>query len=212
MERNEDTEQSQKHTKSGVFGIVSVFVGVLVALVFGWVIFPQLLYSKKPQPITFNHKLHVESVGLDCATCHIAGPNGTFSGLPPLATCAECHSSPQGESKEEAKLIEQYIEPNKEIPWLVYNKMPDNVYFNHDIHSAKSCNAKGCHDFSVTDMCAMCHIKVWEMSKEPVVEINKITGYTTNTMKMWECERCHAREGHRDGNTNANNLCFTCHK
>ena len=91
MEKHGDTEELQKEKKSGVLGIASVFIGVLVALCFGWIIFPQLLYSKKPQPITFNHKLHVETVGLDCATCHIAGPNGTFSGLPPLATCAECH-------------------------------------------------------------------------------------------------------------------------
>ena len=113
MEKSEDTEQIQNNKKSGVFGLLSVFVGVLCALFLGWIVFPQLLHSKKPQPITFNHKLHVESVGLDCTTCHIAGPNGTFSGLPPLSTCAECHSSPQGESKEEAKLIKDYIEPNR---------------------------------------------------------------------------------------------------
>lgn len=203
---------TSKNKKKRGCSVFPFFLAIIVSLFVGYVVFPQILYSKKTQPFTFNHKKHVEEVGLDCATCHTAGENGSFSGLPKLETCAECHTTPQGTSKNEAVLIKDYIEPNKEIPWVVYNKMPDNVYFSHDAHSLNSCNAPGCHNYTPQEICAQCHIPVWTMAKEPIAQLNRLTGYMKTTMTMDACERCHALEQHRDGKTNANNLCATCHK
>ena len=51
--------------------------------------------------------------------------------------CLECHASPQGNSKEEAefiKLAEKLKKENKNIPWLIYSKQPDHVFFSHAAH------------------------------------------------------------------------------
>ena len=39
----------------------------------------------------------------------------------------------------------------------------------------------------------------------PAYYENRISGYSKDTMKMWECERCHASMG-------TSNACFVCHK
>ncbi|MGL4721738.1 MAG: menaquinone reductase multiheme cytochrome c subunit QrcA [Desulfovibrionaceae bacterium] len=191
-------------------GSLPFVAGILAALIAGWVIFPEFLYSKKSQPINFDHKKHVEEIGLSCNSCHFTGENGSFSGIPPTSACASCHSTPQGDSAEEARMIAEYIEPGKEIEWIVYNKQPDNVSFSHDAHSLETCNT--CHDFKQEQLCGMCHLPVWTMETLPDVRVNKLTGYTDFSQTMDSCESCHANENHRDGQTNANNSCFTCHK
>ncbi len=49
---------------TGAGGTITLFfiIGLVASLVLGWVIFPQLLYSKKNQPLDFNHALHNELV------------------------------------------------------------------------------------------------------------------------------------------------------
>ena len=45
---------------------ISFFViGLIAALIVGWAIFPALLYSKQPQPMNFNHALHLNSEIVD---------------------------------------------------------------------------------------------------------------------------------------------------
>jgi hypothetical protein len=52
------------------------------------------------QPISFNHKKHQEQ-GVDCLTCHPYPKEHTFSGMPTLATCFECHKEPLTKNSEE---------------------------------------------------------------------------------------------------------------
>ena len=60
--------------------------------------------------------------------------DGRFAGIPPVASCAECHAEPQGQSADEKRLVEEYVKPGREIPWLVYARQPDNVRFPHAVH------------------------------------------------------------------------------
>ena len=107
-----DTPQSEKSqspdvspdTKSSGGAVIILFFifGLAVSMVLGWVIFPTLLYSKKTQPVDFNHALHVAEVDNGCQSCHFYRDDGTFSGIPTLETCVECHEDVLGETEEEA--------------------------------------------------------------------------------------------------------------
>ena len=109
--------------------------GLAIALFVGWVVFPRVLYSHKHQPLDFLHKTHAEKSGVaDCAECHTIREDGTFAGLPAMEKCAACHSERVGESKAEAILVDSYIKPGHETPWLVYARQPANVWFSHAIH------------------------------------------------------------------------------
>lgn len=177
-------------------GSILPFVAVFIAvLILGWWIFPHITFSEQEQPLKFNHKLHMELEDqvLRCTDCHHYRKDGSFGGFPDSESCAEsqCHDQLQTSSPAEKKLINQYLEKDKPIPWKVYQKQPNNVYFSHIAHEKFDC--------------ATCHPNVGYAPKLPLYFENKITGYSKNTMKMYKCERCHAQK-------DASNACFTCHK
>ncbi|HDL90020.1 MAG TPA: cytochrome C [Thermodesulforhabdus norvegica] len=181
-------EHNKGATSGKVVVVVAFLIGFIGALVFGWVIFPQILYSKKYQPINFSHAAHQDS---SCEDCHYFREDGTYSGIPNIDNCRECHEEMMGESEAERILVEEYIQKDKPIPWLIYAWQPDNVYFSHAPHK---------------DMdCVRCHRDVSEEEKAPPYYENRLTGYSKNTMKMVECEKCHAAHG-------ASNACQVCHK
>ena len=95
------------------------------------------------------------------------------------------------------------------MDWKVYQKQPDNVFFSHAVHSLNTCN--NCHSFSERELCSTCHLDVTASKNPPVFRENRLSGYSQNTMKMWQCEACHADPNHL-GSTNASNACFVCHK
>lgn len=172
-------------------GIVPLIIGLIAALIVGWGYFPNALYSKENQPINFNHPLHVEGQGLDCESCHYYRDDGSFAGLPSTEQCAECHMDVMDpDNPNDVKLIEEYVTPNKEIPWLVYQFQPDNVFFSHIAHDGMDCTE--------------CHPDVASMEQTPPHYRNILTTYSKGTMKMWQCERCHAESG-------ASNACYVCH-
>ena len=53
------TEKKKKHGSGGPIFLFFIF-GLAASLIVGWVIFPKLLYSRKKQPINYNHVLHLE--------------------------------------------------------------------------------------------------------------------------------------------------------
>ncbi len=196
-------------------GWIFFFTGLILALVVGWIVFPALLYSKKNQPVYFSHASHGPSgVGMDCRECHFFYKDGAFSGIPGVDKCMECHEDPEfpfTESIEEKRLFEEYIVPGNEIPWLVYSRQPDCVYFPHIAH-VKNGNLK----------CKDCHGDFAERKEAPVYKVNRITGYsidiwgrniagvskhTWDRMKMDDCAECHSQKGKEN-----NNACFVCHK
>ena len=110
-------------------------VGITFGLIIGWFAFPMALYRSNEQPMQFSHLTHTgEKAGMACADCHSTNERGRFQGIPEVAKCSECHASLLGESEMEKILVEEYITPNKEIPWRVYSRQPDNVFFSHAPH------------------------------------------------------------------------------
>ncbi|MGD8447101.1 MAG: cytochrome c3 family protein, partial [Desulfobacterales bacterium] len=130
------TDPGAQDPADGAGGTITLFfiIGLVASLVVGWVIFPQLLYSKKEQPVDFNHALHNELVEDSCESCHFFREDGTFSGVPKLAQCIDCHEEVNGEDPEEEKFVTQYVAKGREVPWLVYARQPDCVFFSHIAH------------------------------------------------------------------------------
>ncbi len=140
-------------------------LGLAVALAVGWVAFPRALYVERHQSLDFLHKTHAEKSGLaDCGECHALRDDGAFAGLPPMEKCAGCHSDKVGESKSEAILVDNYIKPGHETPWLVYARQPANVFFSHAIHVKRAKLA-----------CTECHSNYGESDQVRVYQVNRIS-------------------------------------
>ncbi len=198
-------------TGSSAIIILFFLVGFIASLVVGWVVFPQLLYSQKKQPFEFNHVVHNEAVDDGCESCHFFREDGTFAGVPKLAQCVDCHEEAQGEDPNEEIFIKEYVEKEKEVPWLIYSKQQDCVFFSHAAHVKSKAAME----------CKTCHGPIGESEKLGPYEENRITGLsrdvwgksiggfksnTWDSMKMDVCANCHEKE------TGSKGACFQCHK
>ncbi|MFA5832929.1 MAG: menaquinone reductase multiheme cytochrome c subunit QrcA [Bacteroidota bacterium] len=189
---------------------IMFIAGIVFGLLIGWYAFPFALYQSNEQPMQFSHVTHTgEKGGMACEDCHTTNENGRFQGIPMIAKCAECHSSALGETELEKQLVEQYITPIKEIPWLVYSRQPDNAFFSHAPHvTLGKMKCEECHDSHGTSASLRVH------------QLNRISGYSrdiwganisgislkkTIGMKMDKCVRCHDDRDRHDG-------CVACHK
>jgi len=185
-------------------------IGILFGLFVGWYAFPLALYRNNEQPMQFSHLTHTgEKGGMACEDCHSTNENGRFQGIPAVAKCAECHASPLGETQTEKILVEEFITPNKEIPWKVYSRQPDNAFFSHSPHVTLG-----------KMKCEECHGPHGTSELLAPYQENRISGYSRNIwgasisgisseqwqgMKMDKCVRCHGDNSRRDG-------CVACHK
>ena len=207
-----------KDTGSGGFIILFFIIGFAASMVLGWVIFPKLLYSQKQQPLNFSHAMHVDEVDEGCQSCHFFREDGSFNGIPTIEQCVDCHEEPMGESEDEAIFVEQYVNQDREVPWLVYSRQPDCVFFSH-----------AAHVIGAEMECATCHGDHGETESLRPYEYNRITSYsrdiwghniagfsknTWDSMKMGDCARCHKEAGviHTSSVQTERDACFVCHK
>jgi len=212
------TEGFGHGAEGGAGGPIILFfiLGLIASLIVGWVIFPKLLYSQKKQPVDFNHALHNEEVEDGCESCHFFREDGTYSGVPKLAQCIDCHEEVNGEDPAEEKFVNEYVAKEREVPWLIYSRQPQNVFFSHVAH------------VKMAQMdCVTCHGDIGESESLRVYQENRISGYSIDIwgkniagikrnswdrMKMDDCSECHVRE-----NVNQNSVqthrggCFVCH-
>ena len=202
-------EQERSARRATAWGRVWLVVGLSAGLLAGWVGLPFFLYGRQEQPLAFNHAVHVKDAGMACEDCHGFKADGSFAGIPLTSACADCHSEAQGESKAERKLVDDYVTPGREIPWLVYARQPDNVYFSHAPHVRRAAIE-----------CRRCHGDHGQSTGTPVYQFNRISTYSRNiwgprisgggpnpwdSMKMSDCCDCHRERGVRDH-------CLMCHK
>ena len=203
-------------------GWLFLLAGLIPALIVGWVVFPMVLYSSQEQPFHFSHVVHTNpDIGIEgetelelCMYCHYFREDGTFVGIPKLETCTMCHDDPEmpwGETEDEKIFLENYVAEGEEVPWLVYSRQPECVYFSHIAH-VKMGNVA----------CGTCHGDHGQSERLRVYKENRLTGYSIDIwgrniagykvnpwdrMKMDDCAECHTARGHEE-----NNACFVCHK
>lgn len=96
------------------------------------------------QPVPFSHEHHVRGLGIDCRYCHTSVETSASAGIPPVATCMNCHK----EIWTNAELLEPVREAWRTgvpIQWERVHDLPDFVYFNHSVHVAKGIGCSECH-------------------------------------------------------------------
>jgi hypothetical protein len=131
-----------------------------------------------------------------------------------------------GEDPEEIKFVTEYVEPRKEVPWLVYSRQPVCVFFSHAAHV----------NMAEID-CYICHGTIGDSEHSRPYQYNRLTKYSRDIwgwniaglsasgwerlnnpdevdmdeparMKMDDCAECHEAKkgpGYKDS-------CFVCHK
>ena len=187
-----------------------VALGFAAALATGWFAFPAILYDSSDQPIQFSHASHAgPDLGLSCQDCHGFDGDGRFQGVPGIANCAGCHQEAQGTTDDERLLVDRYVTPATEVPWLIYARQPVNVHFSHAAHVRLAGIA-----------CERCHGPHGAGDRLRPFERNRLSGYSRDIwgrsisrlrraewegMKMADCQRCHRERG-------ASGSCLTCHK
>jgi hypothetical protein len=173
-------------------------IGLLAAWSAGWYATARALYVEKAQPLAFNHLAHTgEKGGMACEDCHSLRPDGSFSGIPKLDSCAACHTEPLGETQAEKEFIEKFVRPGIEPRWHVYSRQPDNAWFPHSAH-IKLAQLK----------CEQCHGDHGKTKTLPAYRENRISGYSQKvmqSMRMDDCVSCHHSRG-------LAHSCLDCHK
>jgi hypothetical protein len=97
-----------------------------------------------PQPAPFSHRHHVGGLGIDCRFCHTSVADGPRAGLPPTHTCMTCHSQIWTTAPMLAP-VRQSLADNKALAWHRVARLPEYVFFRHDIHIAKGVGCVTCH-------------------------------------------------------------------
>jgi hypothetical protein len=98
----------------------------------------------RAQPLPFSHEHHVAGLGIDCRYCHTAVEVSSFAGIPPTATCMNCHSQIWSGS-DVLKPLRDSFQTGTPIRWTRVHNLPDFVYFNHSIHVNKGVGCATCH-------------------------------------------------------------------
>ena len=116
-----------------------------------------------------------------CKMCHTNPDPGETEGIPPAATCMQCHSAIKTDSPAIRKLT-AYAGNKRPIPWVRVYEISDYVTFSHRAH------------IKAGNTCEDCHGKVAEseqMSRE-------------TDLSMGACLNCHKTK-------NAGADCTFCH-
>ncbi len=134
------------------------------------------------QPIAFNHRLHVKTVGLKCDHCHRYADRSIHAGIPAMGRCVECHRNVAVERPEVKKLMD-YWNRKQPVPWGQVHVSEWHVRFTHRRHIQADVD------------CRVCHGYVEQMA----------TARKVRTFHMGFCITCHRANGGQDD-------CLVCHK
>jgi len=96
------------------------------------------------QPVPFSHKHHAGELGIDCRYCHTDVETSPNAGMPATHVCMSCHS----QLWTNAKMLEPVrasLADDRSLVWRRVMRVPDYVYFRHDIHIAKGVACVECH-------------------------------------------------------------------
>jgi hypothetical protein len=157
-----------------IYGAVFVLAGLAwVAITVGRSPYVTEAGIARRQPVPFRHKHHVSDDGIDCRYCHTTVETSAFAGMPPTATCMNCHSQIWSDSPMLEPVRASY-RTGEPLRWTRVHNLPEFVYFDHSIHVNKGVG------------CATCHGRVDQM---PLT-------YQVASLQMEWCLECHQNPAH----------------
>jgi len=167
------------HRSTNALSRITIFGGVFFLALLGFVVD---LWTKSGyatgegvvlnQPVPFSHDHHTSGLGIDCRYCHTSVEKSAFAGIPPTATCMNCHNVMWNDAPLLEPVRESY-RTGEALRWSRIYDLPDFVYFNHSVHVAKGIG------------CESCHGRVDQM---PLL-------YQANSLQMRWCLDCHRDPG-----------------
>jgi hypothetical protein len=209
------------HRSTNTLSRVTIFGAVFIAGFVLWVIggivrspFATGQGVTLEQPVPFSHQHHVEGLGIDCRYCHTSVETSSFAGIPPTATCMNCHAQIWTNASMLEPVRSSYA-TGQPLRWLRVHRLPDFVHFNHSIHVAKGVGCATCHGridrMNLTyqaspltmQWCLDCHRnperyvrpkdQVFNMAYVPVnqKEIGPQLVRAYNIQKLTSCSTCH---------------------
>ena len=139
------------HRSTNTLSRVSIYAAVFVLAGLSWVL---MALDRSPyttrqgivlkQPVPFSHEHHVAGLRLDCRYCHTSVETSRFAGIPPTATCMNCHKLIWADS-DMLEPVRASLRDDRPIVWTRVNDLPDFAYFDHSIHVAKGVGCVSCH-------------------------------------------------------------------
>ncbi|HZS44440.1 MAG TPA: cytochrome c3 family protein [Blastocatellia bacterium] len=139
------------HPSSNIIARVTIFGGLIIIAGICWVVYAVGTSSyvtevavPRSQPVPFSHQHHVSGLGLDCRYCHTTVETSAFAGIPPTATCMNCHSQIWTDSPMLQPVRDSY-RTGVPLVWNRVNNLPQFAYFNHSIHINKGVGCSTCH-------------------------------------------------------------------
>jgi hypothetical protein len=96
------------------------------------------------QPIAFPHDRHAGLMHVDCRYCHIGVETSRFATVPSSRICMNCHTIAMIDRPGVAALRALYAR-GEPVRWKRVHRLPDFVYFSHDVHIAAGAGCELCH-------------------------------------------------------------------
>lgn len=165
---------------SRIVAVQAWLAGVLLTLTLP-VLFIAQPVAAAPQPIQFNHQLHVQR--MNCIFCHRFYQTREVAGKPELSRCMLCHAYRKGESAEEKKLGD-FVNTHRQLPWTRVTRVAPFVRFSHQRHVG----------VGKVD-CAACHGSIAQTTKPPEDPLVPIS--------MQFCMDCHRAQALRFASNSA---------
>lgn len=139
------------HRSTNALARISLFGGIVVLAGLGYLgwIFAHSSYMTAQnlvlkQPVPFSHDHHTAGLGIDCRYCHTSVEESSFAGIPPTATCMNCHNI-MWKREDLLAPVRDSWRTGEALRWNRVYDLPDYVYFDHSIHLKKGMGCEVCH-------------------------------------------------------------------
>lgn len=139
------------HRSTNALARFSVFGGILLLGglgYLGWIVAHSGYMTGEdqilPQPVPFSHDHHTAGLGIDCRYCHTSVEESAFAGIPPTATCMNCHNI-MWKREDMLEPVREAWRTGEPLRWNRVYDLPDYVYFDHSIHLNKGMACEVCH-------------------------------------------------------------------
>lgn len=116
---------------------------------------PAASTTESIQPIPFPHDLHAGRSQIPCQYCHTSADRSPDAGIPAVQVCAGCHivSGAPGQPGQALfradsagiKLLLEYWNQQRPIPWVRIYDIPDHAHFPHMRHIKGGVTCQECH-------------------------------------------------------------------
>ena len=121
-----------------LLGVTALGAPVYLVLLFYYGASPKTLAVgyEPTQPVPFSHDHHTAGLGIDCRHCHTSVEESAFAGIPPTATCMNCHNI-MWKRQDMLEPVREAWRTGEPLRWNRIYDLPDYVYFDHSIHLNK---------------------------------------------------------------------------